>query len=1254
MRLPLRPVQIPVIGLQSASCGQVKHVTSFKLSSHFNPSHTISVTALVVNKISSSIPAEKLKADEWCHLQDLLLADPEFNIPNPVDILLGTEHFWSILESEKIQGEDGQPIAWKSSLGWLVAGPNNTSTPVSVFNTTLDLNFLISRFWEQENVHDDDKLSKEEKECEDHFIKHHTRDSNGRFTVHLPIKTPPEKLGDSRNQAKRRFLSLENKFLRSRDSNNKEISRKLCNQWNEYVNFMNEYEGLGHMSVVPPEEVTKPSNPVYFIPHHSVVKESSTTTKLRVVFDASASTTTGLSLNDCLMVGPQLQDHIADIMLRFRMHKIAFTADIAKMYRQIRVPEKDSDLQRILWRSEPSQPIKEYRLLTVTYGTASAPYQAVRCLQQLAVDEKLRFAEASKIVLQDFYVDDTASGSPNLEEAKSVVKELQDLCMSGGLQLRKWTTNSQELLETIPEELRETSSLVELQHHDPTIKTLGVYWNPQTDKYLFKINLPPDMPGRNTKRIILSDIAKIYDPLGWLAPVVIVCKIFMQELWKLNADWDEDLPPNVQSRWNDIKESLQDITRVEIPRCVVESTADRVMLVGCSDASIKAISACVYICSITESMEPTCQLLTSKTKVAPLKHVTLPRLELQGAVLLADLLSSTLKSLKRTFNEIRAFTDSTITLHWITSPATRWKPYIRRRVQAVQEIIPNANWFHIPGHLNPADCASRGISASDLLDHPLWWSGTPYFYSPDSTTAELQEEEIAHLEIETKLQVHIAQPKPLHLVFEKYSSFRKLQRIFAYVIRFLNNWVRKKRFTPLQQGSLTVCELHVSSNFLLRTLQYSCFPNEMSNLQAQKPLPNGNSLIKLQPFICDQGLLRVGGRLRNARLAFDQKHQILLPKSHPMTTAIVQDIHHRLFHAGPAATLATFQQRFWVVNSRDSIRFILRKCVTCARQRASLMQQVMGDLPFDRVNPSRPFSKVGVDYAGPFLIRPMVRSKVTLKCWIALFVCFAIRAVHIEVVTSLSTDGFLAALRRFTGRRGVPSDIYSDCGTNFKGADKVLREFLVITQQDPVQNELSASGIRWHFNPPGAPHFGGLWEAGVKSIKYHLNRVMGPSRLTYEELSTLLTQIEGILNSRPLVPASTDPSDLGVLTPAHFLIGSAITSLPEPNLMDFQENYLNRWQRLQRQKQLFWKRWTNEFVTRLQQRPKWWTPSPNLSIGHMVIIKDERLPPLKWKLGRVKAIHPGKDGHVRVATLHTSDGEVQRPVAKLSLLPIAI
>lgn len=284
------------------------------------------------------------------------------------------------------------------------------------------------------------------------------------------------------------------------------------------------------------------------------------------------------------------------------------------------------------------------------------------------------------------------------------------------------------------------------------------------------------------------------------------------------------------------------------------------------------------------------------------------------------------------------------------------------------------------------------------------------------------------------------------------------------------------------------------------------------------------------------------------------------------------------------------------------------------------------------------------------------RGQKTIKVYIALFVCFVTRAVHLEVVSDLSTDAFIAALKRFISRRGKCSEIFSDCGTNFIGAKRKLAEFekLVLSERhnSNVSHFLSDIGISWHFNPPGSPHMGGLWEAGIKSTKFHLKRVVGDLKLTIEEFETLLTQIEACLNSRPLTPMSSDPDDLCALTPGHFLIGRSLASLPEPNYLDVKLNSLSRWQLIQRALQQFWKRWHREYLCRLQQRPKWLLGTKNVEINDLVLLKEDNLPPTKWKLARIIDVHPGSDGLVRVVTLKTSDGVYQRNITKICQLPI--
>lgn len=727
----------------------------------------------------------------------------------------------------------------------------------------------------------------------------------------------------------------------------------------------------------------------------------------------------------------------------------------------------------------------------------------------------------------------------------------------------------------------------------------------------------------------------------------------MQDLWKLQLGWDDPVPESTLQMWLEIKQSILAIENITIPRCINPYGNKTLFLIGCCDASIKAMGAAVYIGYQLEDGSKTCHLLTSKTKVAPIKHVTLPRLELISAVLLSELVKTVLIALNRNFEFVHCFTDSTISLHWITSDPSKWKPYVRRRVQTIQGNIPSAKWFHIPGVTNPADCASRGITTDELIHHPLWWNGSADFFKSSPECLDLLQDE--QLELESELQrvrtYHVS-VKQLPEVFQRFSSFQKLIRVIAYVLRFIRNWCSRKLHLPPQLEALSVSELNLSETLILRHLQSVCFPMELHALSRRHPLPNNSKLLSLSPFINKDRLLCVGGRLNHANIPTRKKHPPLLPKNHPLTHLIIEDHHRSNLHAGPSSTLSSIQQQFWIINGRDVVRYQLKRCVLCVRHRAATLQQVMADLPLHRVNQSRPFSKAGIDYAGPFIIKPMVRSKIALKCWLSVFVCFSTRAIHIEVVSSLSTECFLAALKRFTSRRGVPSDVFSDNGTNFKGADKVLIDFFNLSKESSVQQAITNQRIRWHFNPPGAPHFGGLWEAGVKSIKYHLHRVMGATRLTYEEFATLTTQIEGILNSRPLIPASSDPSDLSALTPAHFLIGTEMNAIPEADFTETKENHLQRWHYVQQQQQRFWKRWSNEFLTRLQQRPKWLKEESSIQVGDMVIIKEERAQPLKWKLGRILQVHPGSDGHVRVATIRTSDGELKRPIVKLSLLPI--
>ncbi|XP_018397677.1 PREDICTED: uncharacterized protein LOC108775725 [Cyphomyrmex costatus] len=465
----------------------------------------------------------------------------------------------------------------------------------------------------------------------------------------------------------------------------------------------------------------------------------------------------------------------------------------------------------------------------------------------------------------------------------------------------------------------------------------------------------------------------------------------------------------------------------------------------------------------------------------------------------------------------------------------------------------------------------------------------------------------------------------------------KLVRIAAYIFRFFNKL--KQRIKPdqeLQSANnktlvITPDETDHAIKILLKIVQRLHFPKELDSLSRQQNLNKNSPIVRLNPFIDAAGILRVGGRLKLSHLPYNAKYPALLPGNHPFSRLIIIHEHEKHFHAGPHATLSAVRQNYWLIAARDVVRQITRKCIVCFRSSPKMASTLMGNLPESRITiPERPFENCGVDYAGPLYYKEGLRkTSKLLKCYIAIFVCFASTAVHIELATDLSTKAFLNVLKRFISRRGCPTIIHSDNGLNFKGAQRELNELAALFKNQEshqqIINYVSSKGIRWRFIPPRAPHHGGLWEAAVKGAKRHLYRVTREAHLRYEELETLVIQIEAILNSRPLTPVSSDVADLTPLTPGHFVIGAPLTSYPEPSLERIPITRLSRWQRVEQIRQHFWQRWSKEYLHYCQQRNKWTIKENPLHVGQMVLLREDSASPLSWPLARIVELHPGND-----------------------------
>lgn len=1238
LNLKREKTNISVSGINNLSL-DIKSRVSAAISNR-DKSFDLKLDFLVVPKITEFTPSRPLDA-RVSSLTNIKLADERFNVPGPIDLLLGAENFYEFLRPGQIYPQNTNLVLQDSVFGYIVSGsiPSKSENNIhcGLVTDNCELERVIKEFWEIENIERESEISKtkESEICEEHFLRNYSRSETGRYMVKMPLKEDPSCLGESKKKATKCLNSLWNRLIRE---------PKLCEL---YKTFLQEYLSMGHM-----EEVTDSEEPgrKYYIPHHCVYRPESNSTPLRVVFNASALTSTGKSLNELQFNGGTIQDDLLSIMLRFRKHKFVLAADIKKMYRMILMHPEQRDLLRILFKPEVHAPVKVFRLCTVTYGTTSAPFLATRSVQQLAKDEGKEFPSAASVLLQDVYMDDILTGADDLNQAREIQLQLISLLDRGGMELHKWSANNHSLL------YHESES--EYLFTNET-KTLGILWKPQID--CFGFNLKIEYFEKYSKRDVLSQIARVFDPLGLIGPIITRAKVFLQKLWLLKIDWCDFLPLKENAEWNDFLTSLKVVNRFSVPRCILIEQYVSVELHGFSDASELAYGAAIYVKSTNSHGDSAVKLLTSKSRVAPLKCISIPRLELSAAVLLAKLMKRVIRALRLEISKTYFWTDSTIVLAWLKKESKELKTFVSNRVSVIQDLTCVEQWHHVPSKQNPADFISRGMDPIKIHHCELWWNGPSFLLkteigeSPDSVPVEPNDLFLSELKQssvkETCALVNTREP---FAIINNCSSFTKMQRVVAWCRRFIHN--ARNPLHP-STGTLTSSELSESLLCIVKNIQRTSFEKEIQCLERNLPIPNNSKLLNLCPFVDKNGILRVGGRLKNSNLSDSAKHPMIIPSNHNFTISVINHFHFLYFHAGAETTLSLIRSKFWIVSARNVIRKIIFNCIICKRLNAKASQQQMANLPAARVTVSRVFSKTGLDFCGPFEVKNFVsRSKQVKKVFVCVFVCFSTKALHFEIVNDLTSAAFLAALKRFVARRGKPSDIFSDNGRNFVGANRELRAILKSlfkgNSVEDIENYVANEGINWHFNPPSTPHFGGLWEASVKSLKYHLKRVVGKTILSYEEFLTLIIQVESVLNSRPLCPISNDPNDVEALTPAHFLIGSSLVAIPEPNYSEIPVNHLSRWQLVQRLTQHLWKKWSSEYLNKLLHRPKWHKGRLEVKEGDLVLVKEaDNYCPLKWHLARILKIHPGQDNIVRIVTLKDKNGTYKRPMSKIVVLP---
>ena len=1226
------------------------------------------------------------------YLQGIQLAENYTITDNEeIDVMIGLDYYWSFVTG-RVKRQPGKPIVLESLLGWILQSNPDEEMKNSGRATTLtcittsegqELNKQLKRFWELEEVNQVEEMqwSKEDREVHTTFLKSITHESDNRYQVRLPVKPDIVNLASNKTGAITRC---------------KVIQRRLNQSPNlgvKYREAMKDYLDNGFA-----EKVIECKEPKYcfYSPHHAVLKESSSTTKCRPVFDASAHEENSEALNHYLFKGPPLQPQLNSILIRFRLNPIAFTADVKKMFLMLKIHPEDRDFLRFIWEDPVKGNLTVYRHTVLPFGLRCSPYLAIATVQYHASQYLGNYPHVTKEIIENTYMDDLLSGAASPDEAVERYETSIKIMKDAGMTLHKWNSNHPQLLKRFNSDELSTSNenkklLVEDQKGENISNSvLGIQWNSSKDCFEFEGEgiLKKSLELRPSKRNVLKIAGKLFDPLGFLSPYIIQIKIYIQMLWERGLEWDELLPSDLKGQWEQWIHELQLLPQIQIPRYIGPRNliAKPLELHTFGDASEAAYASVTYLKSVDENGNVYITLLYSKTKVSPIKLVSLPRLELLASVLAAKSTSYVLSSLQVSDLEVHMWTDSTIVLHWIKGSSRQYKTFVGNRVQLLQELTQPSSWKWCPGNENPADIPSRGFPISELVNSSIWWNGPSWLKGPQAEYPKQCSEPIDTNAMMKELKPNysnkclVISSTSIRFLFrfmsvpiikpQDYSKLHHILTTTGYVKRFLHNITHKKeqRIT----GPLTVDEINAAKYLWLRYIQVENFPVEFKLLKDGKEIKQTSPLLKLSPFYDKKDdLIKMGGRLEFSNLTENEKHPIILPNKSYIVKILVEDIHRTQLHAGINHTLISLRDQYWVIRSRQLVRSIVKSCFICRKYNPVRLKVQQAPIPGDRIIQTEPFEVIGVDFTGPLLVYqgiPKIKKDPELnlkmlsydgvpckKMYICLYTCAVTRAVHLELTWDLTTESFINSFRRFTSTRGMVRVIYSDNAGTFTKAEKELKHYIELMKGKMFQEFLLKNSIEWKFILECSPWWGGFYERLMKNIKQPLKKILGKSRLNVDQISTILKEIEAQINSRPICSVSDEASEQKYLTPASFLIGRNLMNMPlKPRPQGKPKSDQRVLNKLLRQQNsyldLIWRTWKEEYLRGLGTINDKVNHTDSVKEGEVVLVGSFNLPKTVWEVGVIQKLTQGRDGRYRTASIKTSRGLISRSVQHLSRL----
>ena len=1203
----------------------------------------IELPVLIIPSISPPIQnrnISELMAFE--HLKNLTLAPHPGSEKIIIGVLIGADAYWNFVGDKIIRGHTG-PTAVSSNLGgFLVSGPTSDSLHSSLTfvyniltNESPTCSMDMTQYWDLESL----GISSTESTDMGNFDVHNFAASKIHFrgdhyAVGFPWKTEHDPLPTN-------FVATN---ARTRAMINKLSDAELA----EYDSLIQDQLRKRFIEPVSIFDTTRG----HYLPHYGVRKESSST-PLRIVYCCNAKGKHSPSLNDCLEQGPLLLQDLTAILLRFRIPEVAFTADIEKAFLNIELQDEDREFTKFLWLSDPTDrnsPFQELQFRTVLFGATCSPF-----LLNLVILRHLQTYGNQPIAsnLQaNIYVDNLLSGCP-ATEAVSYYKQAVRILDRAGFNLRAWSSNSGDLVNQAQHDGRLATE------HDVNI--LGLQWQPKSDVISCR-PLPPVQSTSPTKRQILSSASKLYDIFGYLAPVHVKLKLLLQHLHLSNIGWDDPLPNDVTTQWHQLYHELQQASAlVNWPRRISGLTkSTRVTLHGFGDSSLAAYGACVYIAADNGTT-----LIMARSRLAPKpRELTLPRLELLGALLCTKLLTFVWTHLQHSLNitNVILWSDSQITLSWIKS-SKKLPTFVENRCKVIRESVIS-DFRYCPTASNPADLLTRGAKCDQLLNSHPWWHGPDWLNDgdwpvpPEPNTAILLAPTVDRQQAPADQQTapdtnspRIDVSKVIDL--DRFSSMDKLLKCTAYVLRVFD----KNRVS----GHLTAQELRNAKNHWLYAVQSASFKCEQLFL-LKKSKTCGPLVNQLKLFIDPtDGLIRKGGRLENANLAYNCKYPILLPAKHRFTWLVIHRAHADVLHQGRQATTLHIRRSYWITQIHTAVKTYVYRCVTCKKvQGRPYRTPITPPLQKWRVSQTAPFSVTGVDYTGEIWVTENGERR---KVYICLFTCAVCRAIHLELVNDGSCEGFLLAFRRFVARRSLPSKMVSD---NASCLTSAATELTKLFKSEKLQQAIAEKGIEWYFIPKRSPWHGGFWERMIGLVKNALRKVLGRATVSANELNTLLTEVEASINDRPLTDMCTEPGLPTPLTPSQLINSRLITPLPyeTPDLEDpawfpnnERESLLTRHTKLSQLYDQFWSRFQSDYLPALRDKHAWGKNSEitvdKIKVDDIVLVHNDTKKRPLWKTAVITKLITSNDGLVRAAEIRTPSGVANRAIAKLYPLEIS-